>query len=139
VSYQQYLFPRQTTGLLSVEFEAAIDVVAAQAPTTTTTFNKSPFMRQLSRKFSRQLWRNAKVSSPDMHATHGSLFYQIAARKARHSKIVSSEGLQWRPGAVHLRISGIFLPLCTAIYAVCQGWRLIMSRLSLVESGPCAV
>ena len=96
-------------------------------------------MRQLSRKFSRQLWRNAKVSSTDMHATYGSLFYQIAARKARHSKIVSNEGLQWRPSAVHLRISGIFLPLCTAIYAVCQGWRLIMSCLSLVGSVPCAV
>ena len=96
-------------------------------------------MRQLSRKFSRRLWRNAKVSSTDIHATYGSLFYQIAARKARHPKIVSNEGLQWRPSPVHLRISGIFLPLCTAIYAVCQGWRLIMSCLSLVGSVPCAV
>jgi len=25
-------------------------------------------------------------------------------------------------------VSGIFLPLCAAIYAVCQGWRLIMNR-----------
>lgn len=95
-------------------------------------------MRQLSRKFSRRLWRNAKVSSTDIHATYGSLFYQIAARKARHPKIVSNEGLQWRPSPAHLRISGIFLPLCTAIYAVCQGWRLIMSCLSLVGSVPCA-
>jgi len=74
-----------------------------------------------------------------MHATYGSLFYQIPARKARHPKIVSNEGLQWRPSLAHLRISGIFLPLCTAIYAVCQGWRLIMSCLSLVGSVPCAV
>ena len=36
-------------------------------------------------------------------------------------------------------VSGIFLPLCTAIYAVCQGWCLIMNRLSFVGSVACAV